>query len=143
MGWFKPADAVPGFESPLWRTVWWVGRLETASVLLPRGLQNNDGTLSRLVQIRPQTNLLWSAWIENTGEGNSDIFVEWRDVRQRPIRTGIPMQGQAHVPGRYYADVLEVPPGAGYLSISLVNFRAFGESWYDDLLLLPLRPAAP
>ena len=143
MGWFRPADAVAGFESPLWRTVWRDGGLETALVLLPRGLQDSDETLSRLVQVRPQTYLLWSAWIENTGEGNPHIFVEWRDVRQRLIGTEIPMQGQAHGAGRYYAGVLEAPPGAVYLSISLVNVGALGESWYDDLLFLPLRPPAP
>jgi hypothetical protein len=119
------------------------GQSSTCLAILPRGLEGVSGAGTRLIPLAPHVEtLLWSARIETKPGGNPHILVSWIDRNKMPIKLEIPFQGNVTEPSQHHAGVLQIPENAAYIQIELANWKASGEVWFDDLLLLPLKPPA-
>ena len=136
--WFQRTYDNSPFSSPPLRTVMHDGRSSNVLVLLPCGPEHDNEIFTRLIQVMPNSSILWSTWIEKSDDGNPHIFVTWLNSQKRQIKVDIPMQGNASGVGRNYAGVLQVPDNASYMSLVLTNYKASGETLWDNLLLIEL-----
>jgi hypothetical protein len=144
LGWFQSTDRYEKFARPVWRRIWRAGKASTALLSIPSNLGNwDDVKVSRTIRVAPNSNLVWSAWIDNTGEGNPHIFVFWLGEQNDTLSVEVPMQGNARGQGKTYAGLLTVPAQAVYMRVVLQNWKVAGEVLWDDLFLaqLPSLPA--
>jgi hypothetical protein len=70
------------------------------------------------------------------------MFVFWFDGKKTQLGFEVPFANVPSQSGRYFAGVLRVRNRAAYVQLRLANWQAVGQTRFDDLFLVPLKPPA-